>query len=180
MKLRDILKEVGFSTKSGYGFPYTRVKGTADTAMYEFSTGENDYQVWVQRAENDGFQQGWILHIAFAVLEKSPAQFPGHQPGKSRNFEKEVNDPKNVYKVMNTVVNIAKEEAARVEKMGIPVIRIEFEPTKRQVKDKSGITREDPKDTRRANLYMAYLKKEFPNSQIKSTSNKGKIWVDIL
>jgi len=181
MKLRDILKEIGFTKKKDFGFPYRRLTGTEDAAIFEFSSGENDYQVWVQREENDGFQEGWILEIAFAVMEKGPVMFPGHQPGKSRNFEKEVNDPKNMYKVMNTVVNIAKDEVARLEQEGgQPVIRIEFEPTKRQVKDKSGITRDDPNDTRRANLYMAYLKKEFPGAQIKSTANKGKIWVDIL
>lgn len=172
MKLRDILKEIGFTKKKDFGFPYRRVTGTEDAAIFEFSSGENDYKVWVEREENDGFQQGWILHIAFAVMEEGLPMFPGHRPGTSPNFAKEVNDPKNVYKVMNTVVNIAKEEAARLEQAGgQKVIRIEFEPTKRK---------EDPKDTRRANLYLAYLQKEFPGAQIKSTANKGKIWVDIL
>lgn len=180
MKLRDILKEIGFTKKKDFGFPYRRLTGTEHAAIFEFSSGENVYKVWVAREERDGFQQGWILHIAFAVMEEGLPMFPGHRPGTSPNFEKEVNDPKNVYKVMNTVVNIAKEEAARLEKMGQPVIRIEFEPTKRQIKDKSGIKMDDPKDTRRSNLYMAYLQKEFPGAQIKSTANKGKIWVDIL
>lgn len=142
----------------------------------------NEYRVWVQREESDGIQAGWILRIAFAVQEDAPAEEDtlDDQPSKSLSFEKEVNDPKNIYKVMNTVVNITREEIARLENAGQKVIRIEFEPTKRQIRDKSGIKMDDPNDTRRANLYLAYLKKEFPGSEIKSTANKGRIWVDIL
>ena len=76
-----------------------------------------------------------------------------------------------MYKVMNTVVNIAKEEMARLKQEGERVVRIKIEPAKRK---------DDPNDERRANLYMAYLKKEFPNAQIKSTANKSHIWVDML
>lgn len=180
MKLTRILKEIGYTEKDNYGFKYFRTTGSENTAQFEFSTGENAYRVWVQREENDGIQQGWILLIAFAVMETGKPQFPGHKPGVSPNFEKEVNDPKNIYKVMATVVNIAKDEAARLEKAGQKVIRVEFEPGKRQIKDpKTGLKIDDPNDMRRANLYMAYLNKEFPDSEIKSTKNSGKIWVNI-
>jgi hypothetical protein len=178
-KVKRELKEIGFTNKKDYGFKYDVTGGSENIAEYEFSTGDNTYKVWVRKKESDGIQQGWILEIAFAVMENDKPQFPGHKPHMLPNFDKEVNDPKNMYRIMATVVNIGKEEMAWVEKSGENVIRIEFEPTKREIVGKTGIKTKDPNDTRRANLYMAYLKKEFPDSEIKSTANYSKIWVDL-
>jgi len=174
MKLLNILKEIGQSDVAGFGYTPTKVSSDNDRAYYTFETDSgNLYGVNIVKWEGEAPDgESWMFDVAFGTREEG---------SESIDTEVEVNDPKNLFRVMGAVIKALRQEMTDTEEeSGRPVTRIELEPTKRQIKDKSGIKMDDPNDTRRANLYMAYLKKEFPNSEIKFTKNKGKIWVDII
>lgn len=171
-----MVREIGYTNKSGYGFPYTKTRSftsyNLDDTHYEFDTGKNKYKVVLYKNPIEGPQKGWVMEVIFGIMDQEAS----HRV----DFETEVNDPKNVYKVMATVINICKEDTARMEKEGKKITRYEFNPVKRKVEDpETGRKTEIPSDTGRANLYMAYLKKEFPGSTINYAKNSDKIWVDV-
>lgn len=188
MKLIDLLQEIGKTSKVqgsddeyvDISYKTTTTKESEYKSTYEFTTIDsegnelNKYEIQIYKKE---IASGWILEVGFAILRRGKGDL---SKIKTLYFDKEVNDPKNMYKVMATVVKTVKQEMEKMKQQGKRVVRIEFEPTKRKIASDSGLPKDDPSDERRANFYIAYVKKEFPGAKIESTATKDKIWVDIL
>lgn len=186
MKLIDILREIGSTSDKSIDLSLPSTyrgsmnAGRSEFLEYKFSTDSNTYKVTVQKKPYEGSRKYFSLGVAFGVESK--------EDPRDTEFEVETNDVKNLFKVMNTVVKIVFEIKDRIEYQdpeektkptGKIVKRIEFEPTKRKVTDKSGEQVDDKSDERRANLYIAYLEKQLPGKKVYSTANKSKVWVDL-
>ena len=166
MKLRDILREIGEATSSPY--PLDLTVRTEGLDKYEFATDSgNEYSVFIEK-DTDGGQTDY--DVAFSVMERGRVMFPGHRPGKSINFEKEVNDPKNIFRVMATVLEAIKRSMQRDEKSGeTRVARIIMNPTKR-----------DKSDTRRTALYKKYIEKQMPpGTKVYTEPDGSRIQVEL-
>lgn len=191
MKLIDILREIGSTSdkKVDLSLP-AKYMGSMDVSTlhagrqeflkYKFSTDSNTYNVKIQKKPYEGSRKDFILNVSFGVESKEDPD--------STDFDVETNDLKNLFKVINTVVKIVQEVKDKIEyedpeektkKTGEAVKRLEFEPTKRKVTNRSGKEVDDKKDERRANLYIAYLKKQLPGKEVYSTKNKSAVWVDL-
>ena len=125
-------------------------------------TTESDtkYRVEIQIVDRNE-DNNWRMDIEFGVEEYS------YPLGLSYDFKSVVNKGE-LYKVMATVVQITKDLLEKFSKEGKTIKKIEIEPSKNF-----------ENDTRRANLYLAYIKKNMPQgSRVEVSPNFKKI--DIL
>lgn len=153
MKLLDILKEIGETTAEPY--PLT-VKEEGDSfIIYTFKTdiGTN-YSIIILKDFLDPDSEELIYVISFGV----------DKPG-SVDFEGEVGDYKNIYRVMATVIKAVKDTIAQEE---LPVTKLEINPTKKNAEDK-----------RRLNLYMKYIEKQMPAGSSVWTDGSESILVNL-
>lgn len=186
MKLIDILREIGDTSDKSVDLSLpNKYRGSMHAGRqeffeYKFSTDSNTYNVMIQKKPYEGSRKNFILNVSFGVESKEDSD--------GTDFDVETNDIKNLFKVMNTVVKIVQEVKDRIEyedpeEKTKPtkkfVKRLEFDPTKRKVVNKSGEKVDDKADERRANLYIAYLKKQLPGNKVYSTKNKSSVWVDL-
>ena len=116
---------------------------------YSFATDSGtQYKIYVEKT-------GTTYAVSFKALST----------GEPKNdFYREVNDPKNVYRVMATVVSAIKQSMESDKEAGKQVTAIEIEPTKRQIADPENPkdTIDDPTDKRREKMYLAYVKQNLP------------------
>jgi hypothetical protein len=147
------LKEIGETTAEAY--PLT-VKDEGDSFItYTFKTdiGTN-YRIVILKDYLDPDSEELIYIISFGV----------DKPG-SVDFEGEVGDYKNIYRVMATVVKAVKDTIAQEE---LPVTKLEINPTKKNAEDK-----------RRLNLYMKYIEKQMPVGSSVWTDGSESILVSL-
>jgi hypothetical protein len=134
-----------------------------DEELYQIGfTTESDtkYKVEIQIVDRNE-DNNWRMDIEFGVEEYS------YPLGVSYDFKSVVNKGE-LYKVMATVVQITKDLLEKFSKEGKTIKKIEIEPSKNF-----------ENDTRRANLYLAYIKKNMPQgSRVEVSPNFKKI--DIL
>ena len=154
MKLIDILREIGETTAEAY--PLT-VRDEGDSFItYTFKTdiGTN-YKILIVKDFLDPDSEELIYVISFGV----------DKPGSSVDFEGEVGDYKNIYRVMATVVKAVKDTIAQEE---LPVTKLEINPTKKNAEDK-----------RRLNLYMKYIEKQMTAGSSVWTDGSESILVNL-
>lgn len=108
-------------------------------------TTESDtkYRVEIQIVDKNE-DNNWRMDIEFGVEEYN------YPSGVSYDFKSVINKGE-LYKVMATVVQITKDLLEKFSKEGKTIKMIEIEPSKNF-----------ENDTRRANLYLAYIKKNMP------------------
>jgi len=153
------LKEIGEADpKKAYAL--TDIVSSSDLDEYEFTTldsegnPKNRYSIMISKYANLS-----KYDVEFGVIRKPEKTASGNAFYSPVDTEGEVNDPKNLFRVMATVVAAIKKSKARDEQGGeARVTDIRMAPTK---KDKS--------DTRRTNLYKKYIEKEF---QDQSSTDK--------
>jgi hypothetical protein len=77
----------------------------------------------------------------------------------------------NMFNIMSTMIKIINDEINIDKKEGIKINSIVMEPTKRSKISGSG---KDPNDTRRAQLYLAYINKNMPKGSTVKMDKLGK------
>ena len=175
IKLTTLLREIGENTSTPY--PVTRMDGDDELAMFAFKTDSGTaYQIAITKEPgfNDAGEEALIYQIAFGVVDAADYK----TMGADTDYNAEVNDPKNMYRVMATVIDTLKKEIAIDEEYFHPVHAIWMTPSKRQVDDpngEEGETIDDWTDNRRKNFYMAYIKKNMPGARVQEKGNH--IWV---
>lgn len=171
MKLKEILNqvisEVGEGSANPYNYTRQEPKSIYSTVFNFVSDSGNKYRINISK-DDDAYQAGsneWDYDISFSVEVGSADD---GQPIYS--FEKEVNKGE-VYRVMATVINAAKEEFKRDKKEGKIIKTIFIYPTKRS--DEEGDT--DYSDLRRSRVYQAYIKNHAPKGSEVYVGDNGNI-----
>jgi hypothetical protein len=144
IKLRDILKEVGEGTATPYKFKYTPrlfQDERKHIRTYKFTT-ESNLEYIVILAVNTASED---RYISLSVMFKT----------EEGDFQ-DITNKGEQFKIMATVIAIIKDCITKIAEEGKPEVKvIEFVPEK-----------SDDNDTRRANLYKAYIQKQLPNAQV--------------
>jgi len=165
IKLTDILREVGETTATSYSrtksnmavMPLpSRTDGDSNPPpkpnkwidQYSFKTDiGTQYKAYVEKVKPEGED-----YLTYEVSFKATS--PVGKPG-ANDFYKEVNDPKNMYRVMATVLAAVKESMAEDKENGEQVKSIKIEPTKNS-----------PNDERRKKFYKAIIQKNMPYGSV--------------
>lgn len=152
MKLAKILKEVmsevgDTSNVETYKYSKNEVGADYDEEVYKIKfTTESDTSYVVVIHKIDRNEDGnWRMDLEFGIENESEGGLP-----PSYDYKSVVNKGE-MYKVMATVVQITKKEVEISKQRNQPIKMIRIEPSKNF-----------ENDTRRANLYMAYIKKNMP------------------
>ena len=167
------IREIGETTAKPY--PLTRKEQDfIDIANYGFKTDSGtEYVVRIQK-EDSPSERG--------TVEYEVAFYTSVEGVRSPDYSREVNDPKNLYRVMATVVAAVKQEIAEDGKQRIPVSALQIEPSKRIIRQpgSSGAYKFDTSDMRRYKLYTAYIEKNMPpGSKVKSLPDGSVIRVTL-
>ena len=163
--LNPLLKEIGDTTNVDT-YMYSKIPEleTYDEEVYkmEFATeSDTNYVVIINKIDRNE-DNIWRMDIEFGIENESEGGFP-----PSYDYTSVVNKGE-MYKVMATVVKAVKKEIEDSTKKGQNIVTVRIEPSKNF-----------ENDTRRANLYMAYIKKNMPKgSKIEVSPNFKQI--DIL
>jgi hypothetical protein len=160
MKLIQILREIGEATAKPY--PFDREFTGRDIDEYQFTTyskdpetgkevSKNKYAVVIEKDSDQGREgDRWReadFEVSFGLQVDPEKQDPLSAPIDTTT---EVNDPKNMFRVMATVMAAVKKSIKQEESDGeTKVTRITMVPTKR-----------DSADMRRTELYKKYIQKE--------------------
>jgi len=156
MKLTDILNEIGEGTAKPY--KYKLVADVRNDAMYyTFKTDPDPNQSYLGRPKPP---TEYSVDLRFWDIENNKRSLSNIDVAFSTaggEYEEETND-NNQYRVMATVVAIIKEALSKHPE----IISLTFTPSKA-----------DKMDTRRANLYKAYIQKQIPNSTRKVLRGGG-------
>ena len=154
IKLKDILKEIGEGTAKPYKYQYAY--GDDESSNYTFTTEESniDYEVDLIIFTEDQYTTMYgttrAKALTFPVLDISFKSVEG-------DYDEETNRNEQ-YRIMATVIMIVKEMLKRHKEIQSLV----YAPTKA-----------DKDDTRRANLYKAYISKQIPGAQVSTAGRKG-------
>lgn len=176
IKLGDILKEVGENTAQPY--PLTKQSKSEFVREYQFQTDSGTpYVIYIEKDTSESEELGRFIEydVSFGVKKKVYISTQG-----SVDYDVEINDPKNVFRVMATVINAIKQSIAIDEESRIPVRKITISPSKRTIKEPSGLTVTDQSDKRRENMYRAYIEKNAPAGSEVITYPSSNTMVIIL
>ena len=150
--LNNIISEVGEGSAKPYAFSTTFEEGDSKFShrIVDFKTEDDDqYQVELHAYWGDNWvTDTYGYHITIDFFLAGALGF--------RDADVVVNKGR-LFRVMATIVQIAKEFMNDIDykEKGIDMLRIT--PTKS----------ESDEDDRRANLYMAYIKRQLPVSSVK-------------
>ena len=168
IKLGDILKEIGENTAKPY--PVRAVELQEDLSKYAFETDSGlTYRVVIAKTIVDFDWQGNLgnevaYDVSFAVVNFGEKDKELTKRGVvNMDYDAEVNDPKNLFRVMATVIDVTKKEIKEDETLnGKKVTAIYMTPSKTKKDPESGETVYDPADYRRYKLYRAFIKNNAP------------------
>ena len=164
--LQEVITEIGDTTNvDTYMYSKTPELETYDEEVYkmEFTTeSDTNYVVIISKIDRNE-DNIWRMDIEFGVENESEGGFPA-----SYDYKSVVNKGE-MYKVMATVVKAVKKEIEDSTNKGQNIVTVRIEPSKNF-----------EKDSRRANLYMAYIKNNMPKgSRIEINSNMSNIEIDL-
>ena len=162
----NLLKEIGDTTNvDTYMYSKTPEFEDHDEEVYkmEFTTeSDTNYVVIIHKIDRNE-DNIWRMDIEFGIENESEGGFPA-----SYDYKSVVNKGE-MYKVMATVVKAVKKELEYSEKRGQNIVTIRIEPSKNF-----------ENDSRRANLYMAYIKKNMPKgSTVEVSKDLRQIEIDL-
>jgi hypothetical protein len=157
IKLLDILKEIGDSSSQPYKFDF--YGDYAGMRVYGFDTENYPYTVELRYEDFDLYDENTsnILSVRFYVSDE-----------EEPDIEQDdiVTNKGELFRVMATITSIVKKDLQ--DNPGINTIT--FTPAK-----KEGETA----NVSRLNLYMRYIKHEFPNATVKPIGTRGAIEVKL-
>jgi hypothetical protein len=162
-----LLKEIGDASKEPYS-PIDTITDTEQDREYRFSTESGTiYQVDVITFYR-GPNKPIVARVAFGITDKYGDVDYDTQTNKN-----------DIYRIMSTIVSIVKKDLD-----SNPADVIEFHPNKRTIDSDSKRARAgiqvdtDPLDNARTQLYLKYIKGQFPNFEVTQTLD-GDIQVDL-
>jgi hypothetical protein len=164
--LDEVMSEIGDTTNvDTYMYSKTPELETYDEEVYkmEFTT-ESDINYVVIISKIDINEDNiWRMDIEFGVENESEGGFP-----PSYDYTSVVNKGE-MYKVMATVVKAVKKEIEDSTNKGQNIVTVRIEPSKNF-----------ENDSRRANLYMAYIQKNMPKgSTVQVSKDLRQIEIDL-
>jgi hypothetical protein len=152
---QHLLKEIGDASKAPYS-PIDTITDTEQDREYRFTTDSGaQYQVDVITFYR-GPNKPITARVAFGVADKYG----------DVDYDTQTNS-NDIYRIMATIVSIIKGDL-----QSNPADVIEFHPNKREGKDI------DPLDNVRTQLYLRYIKSQFPDAQVTETPD-GDIQVSL-
>jgi len=170
IKLATLLKEIGENTANPY--PFSAVELYPDMSRYAFETDSGIVYRVINRKLSSGSDIQYDVSFAVVNFKDKESTKKGEV---NLDYKVEVNDPKNLFRVMATVIDIIKkdisedetekrdDETGDITKKAKKVRKIYMTPIKRQIKEPgSRITMDDPSDYRRYKLYRAFIKNNAP------------------
>jgi hypothetical protein len=146
-ELKNILKEVGEATLEPYPWKKSKVKD--GITFYDFETDLGSiYKVSLDRFMYDNFpkinEEIPAIEVIFAVDE-----------GKKNYSTSKITNKGEMYRVMSTIVNIIKSFILKNPEIKV----IMYSPTKK----------EGEKNSKRGELYKAFIKKQIPTATFKDS-----------
>ena len=147
MKLIDILREIGDPKTPSKPYDLELYSDSDYALIYTFETdADNQYKIVFGKNDKE-IRDPQTPRYSDTELEYSVA-FGVIPDSGGLDFEAELKDTRNLFRVMATIILAIKEAIEEAEK---PVTRLIIEPTKR-----------DSRDKRRYNLYKTYIEKHMP------------------
>ena len=164
--LEEVISEIGDTTNvDSYQYSKNEVGSDYDEEVYKMKfTTESDtnYVVIIHKIDRNE-DNNWRMDLEFGVENESEGGLP-----PSYDYKSVVNKGE-MYKVMATVIKITKKEIEQSTNKGQNIVTIRIEPSKNF-----------EKDTRRANLYMAYIEKHMPKgSKVQVSKDLRQIEIDL-
>ncbi len=153
IRLKDLLKEIGDSSSQPYRFDY--YGDYAGMRVYGFDTENYPYTVELNYEFLDDSQN--VLGVRFYVSDED-------EPDIERDDI--VTNKGELFRVMATVVAIIKKDIQKHPEIDT----ISFTPAKKEG---------EIENVSRLNLYMRYIKHEFPNAIVKPYGTRGGVIVKI-
>jgi hypothetical protein len=164
--LDEVMSEIGDTTNVDT-YMYSKIPEleTYDEEVYkmEFTTeSDTNYVVIISKIDRNE-DNIWRMDIEFGVENESEGGFPA-----SYDYKSVVNKGE-MYKVMATVVKAVKKEIEDSTNKGQNIVTVRIEPSKNF-----------ENDSRRANLYMAYIQKNMPKgSTVQVSKDLRQIEIDL-
>jgi len=163
---KESIKEIGDTTNvDTYTYSKTPELETYDEEVYkmEFTTeSDTNYVVIISKIDRNE-DNIWRMDIEFGVENESEGEFPA-----SYDYKSVVNKGE-MYKVMATVVKAVKKEIEDSTNKGQNIVTVRIEPSKNF-----------ENDSRRSNLYMAYIQKNMPKgSTVQVSKDLRQIEIDL-
>lgn len=144
-----LLQEIGDASKEPY---YSEIiVDSEEERIYEFTTTSGLlYQVTIETLFESPMKPT-VAIVKFGIIQRN-------DPDKV-DYNAQTGDS-DIYKVMATVVDIVRKDLKEN-----PADIIEFKPTKRPNKDINAV------DNVRTQLYLRYIRAEFPNAEVTQTEH---------
>jgi D-lyxose ketol-isomerase len=172
MKLIDLLREIGDSSNIkpyGNAKRYTDDESGFDEAETEYHWTTDDtepkvkYKLVITKFRMDEEDEDSVdlaYDVLFGITDKYDVT----------DYSVTSKDVKtgSLFRTMVTVIDLIKKEIVIDEKIGMHVKQVYMTPSKRYSGDKKDLT-----DMRRANLYMAYIKKSMPPGSTVNMDPQG-------
>ena len=157
IKLATLLREIGENTAEAYTARKVEIK--EDRTKYSFETDSGlTYRVVIAKTIQDLDSEGNLNNEVAYDVSFGVVNFVDKE-----DYDAEVNDPKNLFRVMATVINVTKEEITEDETVnGKKVVAIYITPSKTKKDKNTGEITYDPSDYRRYKLYRALIEKNAP------------------
>jgi hypothetical protein len=168
IKLATLLREIGENTAEAYTARKVEIK--EDRTKYSFETDSGlTYRVVIAKTIQDLDSEGNLNNEVAYDVSFGVVNFVDKE-----DYDAEVNDPKNLFRVMATVINVTKEEITEDEreeeeeetgepiKQAKKVMSIYITPSKTKKDKNTGEITYDPSDYRRYKLYRALIEKNAP------------------
>lgn len=159
--LEEVISEVGDASNIDT-YKYSRIptREEFDEELHKvvFTTDSGiNYAIWIYKIDRTE-ENIWRMDVEFGV------------ESKDKDFDtKSVVNKGEMYKVMATVVKVVKEELEISKKGDKNIVTIRIEPSKNF-----------KNDSRRANLYLAYIKKNMPKgSTVTAYDDFSTIEIDL-
>ena len=146
--LEEVMSEIGDASKEPY--PFKRITDEDGEREYVFMTDSGlKYEVNILTLKEYG-----VSSVGFGVINNKTGKL---------SYEKQTGE-QDIYRIMSTITAIVKED---LRTNPYEVDTIEFLPSKR----KADKTDKDPIANVRTQLYLRYIRAEFPNAEVTQTEH---------
>ncbi len=161
IKLKDILKEIGDGSSKAFPWKYHKEHPSANSQdfAYTFKTDKGNYYVSFTLADSNEWD------LAFGLVKSNSSSW-----GIDASYD--VVTGVGAFKIMTTIVEIVKDFLDYTYKTYIDDKNLfgETEPKKISFNTKKEEGRSEDEDSRRSNLYKAYIQKQVPQARVERQS----------
>jgi hypothetical protein len=161
IKLKSILREIGDGSSKAFPWNYDssdRGVGDPQDFTYTFKTDKGDYRATFVLAGDNEWDLAFGSMNSNGYLDYNKATGAG------------------AFRVMATIIEITNDfldntYEAHIDDKNIHIDNDKLEPKKISFNTKKEEDRSDEDDSRRSNLYKAYIQKQVPKSRVEKTDS---------